>query len=239
LRSLRRHGVRPAILHFHLRTNVSSADIYGRALDATAEMAGALGFAPRVVNCGGGFPPPFVLDRNGRRLDRHFSLAAMSRVYERALRRFPEAREIWLENGRWLCARSGVLVVRVLDAKQRRGLRHLICDGGRTLHALVAGWESHELLPLRRCRGRRVLTGVVGPTCMAFDQLARRPMHAALRAGDLLVWFDAGAYHLQWQTRFSHGLCPVLWHERGRIRQVREAEDFGGWWKPFRASSRT
>ncbi len=137
-----------------------------------------------------------------------------------------EAQELWLENGRWLSARSGVLVVKILDVKERRGMRQLICDGGRTMNALVSVWEQHELLPLARRRGPNMLTAVHGPTCMAFDQLARKPLPASLRPGDHLLWFDAGAYHLPWETRFSHGLAEVWWHEGEKLVRVRPAESF-------------
>lgn len=53
------------------------------------------------------------------------------------------------------------------------------------------------------------MTSVHGPTCMAFDTLARRPMAVSLGPGDVLIWLDAGAYHLPWETRFSHELAEV------------------------------
>lgn len=231
LRVLRRRGIQPSMIHFHLRTNVGSAGVYQRALEAAAQMAQLLGLGPAIVNCGGGFPAPNVGNTEGLALDRAFRLGEMRRLYRSITTLFPSVREIWLENGRWLCARSGVLVTRVLDLKCRRGVRHLVCDGGRTMNAMLAAWEEHEIKFLPERRGRRIPTIVVGPTCMAYDVLARRPMPRALRAGDLLLWLDAGAYHLQWQTRFSHGLCPVFWHERDRLTLVRDQEPFASWWK--------
>jgi diaminopimelate decarboxylase len=251
--ALKQAGVEPQIAHFHLRTNVASPASYQRAFDTLAQMCRQLGFAPRFVDCGGGFPPPHVLARTGRPLDARFNLERMARVCERAFGLFPGMAELWLENGRWLAARSGVLVVRILDVKERRGMRHLICDGGRTGQALVSNWEMHEMmaLPMNRRRGREslilspsqvgdslrrllrddwVLTTVTGPTCMAFDQLARRPLPRSLRAGDHLLWLEAGAYHLPWETRFSHGLCAALWHDGRRTRCVRPGESFETWW---------
>jgi diaminopimelate decarboxylase len=232
-KELKRSKVVPQIMHLHLRTNVASAAIYVRALAHAAEMCRNAGFSPKFMDCGGGFPPPHVLTREGRRIDAIFSLRQMAAVYAQAFRLFPSARELWLENGRWLSARSGVLVVRILDVKERRGMRHLICDGGRTLNALVSTWEAHELLTLPARGGPKCPTTVTGPTCMAFDQLARRPLPRSLRPGDHLIWLEAGAYHLSWETRFSHGLAAVLWHDGRRVRLVRRREPFRSWWEQW------
>ena len=234
IRRLKRAGARIETTHFHLRTNVASAAVYERALKEASEVWRAAGFSPRYVDCGGGFPPPHVRTRGGQAVNAMFDFSEMKRGYERALKLFPDAREIWLENGRWLSARSGVLVVRVLDRKQRGAVRSLICDGGRTMNALISNWEIHDLFTIPRRSGQEITTTVNGPTCMAFDQLARLPLPDSLRAGDHIVWLDAGAYHLPWETRFSHGLATVLWHDGQKTRVVRPRESFSAWWSQWR-----
>lgn len=234
IQRLKRAGVRVETIHFHLRTNVASASVYERALTEAAEICRAARFSPLHVDCGGGFPPPDVWTRGGQAVDASFSLSEMAKVYERALRMFPGAPQLWLENGRWMSARSGVLVVKILDVKERKGVRNLICDGGRTLNALVSNWENHEMFTLPERRGLATLTTVNGPTCMAFDQLARTELPRSLRAGDRLVWMEAGAYHLPWETRFSHGQAAVLWHDGKKTRCVRPQEKFAEWWGQWR-----
>ena len=109
-------------------------------------------------------------------------------------------------------------------------MRQLICDGGKTTNALVATWEDHALIPLAPHEGETCLTTVNGPTCMAFDQLARRELPRGLSVGDYLIWMEAGAYHLPWETRFSHGLAAVHWHDGRRVSLVRAREEFPQWW---------
>jgi len=208
-------------LHFHLRTNIESPRVYEQALNETAAFCRSAGLSPDYVDCGGGYPAPYVLTRRGKRLDADFNLSEMAQVYGRALRLFPALRQLWLENGRWLTARSGVLVVKILQTKERPALRSLICDGGRTMNALVSLWEQHALWPLPNRSGPATLTAVNGPTCMAFDQLARLPLSRRLRPGDHLVWMDAGAYHLPWETEFSHPLATIFWHDGKHVRRVR------------------
>ncbi len=231
VRRLKRAGLAVETLHFHLRTNIAEAGCYARALDEVSSFATSAGLTPRFLDLGGGLPPRHALSRGGKRLDAGFSLEKFALAVRQAVKKFPSVEQVWLENGRFVTAGSGVLVVRVLDVKARRGLRQLICDGGRTLNALVSMWEQHELLPLAQRKGAEVLTAVYGPTCMAFDQFARKPLPASIRAGDCLLWFDAGAYHLPWETRFSHGLSEIWWHEggptTGQLARVRAAERFG------------
>lgn len=230
LRQARRAGLPFETLHFHLRTNVAKAAVYERALGEAHDFCRAAGWWPQFLDCGGGLPPRHTLDPAGRSFAADFSLAELRDGLRRQLPRFPGLRELWLENGRFLSARAGALVVTVLDVKQRASLRQLVCDGGRTMNALVSNWEEHELLALPARRGPMALTAVHGPTCMAFDQLTRRPLPRSLRAGDRLVWLEAGAYHTQWETAFSHGRAAVWWHEQKRLTRAREAESFARWW---------
>lgn len=223
VRKLRRAGLPVETLHFHLRTNVAGPDCYARALAEVADFVAAAGLGPKHLDIGGGLPPPHVLSRAGKRLDAGISVASLAQTVRRALKRLPSVEQVWLENGRFVSAGSGLLAVRVLEVKERPRVRQLICDGGRTLNALVSVWEQHELVPLRAVGGPETLTAVHGPTCMAFDQLARKEMPLAIRAGEVLLWLEAGAYHLPWETRFSHGLAEVWWHDNGSTKCVRPA----------------
>ena len=82
-------------------------------------------------------------------------------------------------------------------------------------------------------------TAVRGPTCMAFDQLARRPMTSSLRPGDHLMWFEAGAYHLSLETRFSRGHAEAWWHDDGKPERRRHAGTFEEFWnEPPKSGSR-
>jgi diaminopimelate decarboxylase len=236
LEKLLRAKARIETVQFHLRTNIPSAQIYVRAIAEVAKICRAAKFAPQFLDLGGGVPVRHVLSRGGKVYDGEFGLRSFAKMLRQSAKLFSGLREIWLENGRFVSAGSGALVVKILDVKERRGLRQLICDGGRTLHALVSNWEQHELISLPRRSGPCALTAVYGPTCMAFDRLACRPLPRSLRAGDRLLWLDAGAYHLPWETRFSHDLAAVLWHDGRKINVVRERGDFERWRRQWRWS---
>lgn len=234
LKKLLRAKARVEMVHFHLRTNVSSVQIYERAIAEVAEICRAAKFSPLHLDIGGGVPVRHVLSRGGKVYDGEFGMRSFAQTLRQAVKLFPSLREIWLESGRFVCAGSGVLAVKILDVKERRGLRQLICDGGRTMNALTSIWEQHALLILPERSGAETLTAVHGPTCMAFDQLARIPLPRSLRAGDHLVWLDAGAYHIPWETRFSHGHAAVCWHDEHGLRLVRERQCFENFWNQWK-----
>jgi diaminopimelate decarboxylase len=221
-------------VHFHLRSNISSVKIYERAIAEVAAICQAANFSPRHLDIGGGVPVRNILTRSGKVFDGEFGLRSFAETLRQSVKLFPDLRELWLENGRFLSSGCGVLVVKILDVKERRGLRQFICDGGRTMNALHSLWEQHALIPLWEHGGELALTVVHGPTCMAFDQLARIQLPRSLQAGDYLLWLDAGSYHLPWETRFSHGHAAVCWHDESGMHLVRESQSFANHWSQWK-----
>lgn len=146
---LRQHGLELSCIHMHLRSNVRLATLE-TALDELLEAIQALNIRPRVLDVGGGLAARDIsLPAQTNDLVTKSTLRGICR---RTLDRIPSVEELWLENGRHLLSSSGVLVIRVNDVKEHGGLRHLICDGGRTNHALVSDWECHTIstIPARK-----------------------------------------------------------------------------------------
>ena len=213
---LREHDVAAEILHVHLRSNVPAADLYRGALSEMAAAARVARLAPVAVDLGGGLPEKMVgiEDDEATRCD----ISEFAGVLADVRAAVPSARAIWLENGRHLLGAAGVLVLTVQDVKRIHGWRFLICDGGRTNQALESDGSRHGIALLDRSRrnARTEPTVICGPTCMAYDWLLRGEFAAEVRSGDRLVYFNAGAYHLSWESRFSHGLCRIVWTDDGR-----------------------
>lgn len=222
-RLLRDHGVAIDILHVHLRSHVPLPALYRRALAELAAIAGRFGITPTAVDLGGGLPEEMIGLDPADRLD----LDAFAAVVAEVGRLVPGAKAVWLENGRHLLGAAGVLVVTVQDVKRIDGRRFLICDGGRTNQALESDGIRHHVAVVGKSAtgGQTEPTVVCGPTCMAYDWLFRGAFPADVAIGDRLVYFNAGAYHLSWESRFSHGLCRVLWTADGRsLAEIRAPE---------------
>ena len=136
LNRLQAAGADVQSVHFHIGQRRDSAHAYARALRHAASVCQAAAFAPRIVDLGGGLPADDDPDWQAARRD----LAAAVRETPTL---FPGLDEIWLENGRSVTHHSAVLAVRILDVKDRDECRYVICDGGRTNHALAADDHPH------------------------------------------------------------------------------------------------
>jgi diaminopimelate decarboxylase len=224
----------PDTVHIHLRSNIPNLAYYRAALEELEIMIGQTTFELKCLDLGGGLPAEGV-----KQLDpawnSTFSLSDLSDLICLFYKKFPSVQEIILENGRFILSGCGVLVITVNDIKEIGGIKYLICDGGRTNHALPSDWEDHNLCILPAREATQVYTAVCGPTCMAFDCIARKKLPADIRVGDKVVWFNAGAYHLSWENRFSQPLARVLWHdEKDNIIEARPTEKFSEWWSRWR-----
>jgi diaminopimelate decarboxylase len=230
LSTLTRGGCLVEGIHFHLGQKTQRAGAYTRGVDHAARICAEARVTPRYVDMGGALPA---------RTEADDALRDLAQAIDRAGAVFgAPLQEVWLENGRFITEASTALLVRVLDVKERDDSRYLICDGGRTNHALAADRGAHPLVILPPRSGAPRLTTICGPTCMTDDVLVRAPLPGDIAPGDLIAWMNAGAYHLPWETRFSHGLCAVVWvGADGTMTLARAHESPASWATRWRSTA--
>jgi len=103
---------------------------------------------------------------------------------------------IYLEPGRMIAGNAGILVTRVLYAKDGAGRRFTIVDAAMNDLIRPTLYEAyHEVWPVDGSRaGPLVLQDIVGPVCETGDYLALERELPAFAEGDLLAVMTAGAY---------------------------------------------
>jgi diaminopimelate decarboxylase len=189
--------------HIYAGSQALDAEAIVATQDATLALAGRLaeaaGAMPPVVNLGGGFGVPYFA--NDRAVDVERIGAALGKAIAGSALQAAGTR-FAIELGRWLVAEAGVYLTRVVDVKDSRGERFVVCDGGlnhqlaasgnfgtvvrRNYPIAVAGrmGEAAETTPV----------SVVGPLCTPLDRLGDQVALPPVEAGDLIAVFLAGAY---------------------------------------------
>lgn len=233
IKILRNNFLIPNIIHFHCRTMIPNSSYYYEAINETAEFCKDLKLYPKIIDIGGGLPVSTTKYRSEKsdNIDINDFTYKISKFVKEKI---PSVEKLWMENGRYLTASSSILILRILDIKDRNNTRYLICDGGRINHAMVSDWECHQLETYSKKSNKNkntCFTTICGPTCMAYDFLQRQQLPLDLEIGDLVIWHDAGAYHIPWETRFSGGLAQVIWCDnKNNLKLIRYRESFKKWW---------
>jgi len=180
-------------------------------LDFSRTTAAAHGVDLRMVDAGGGLGVSFD---GGPELD----VAALGRGI--ATLEPPPGVRLILEPGRWIVAPCGWYAAPVTDVKHSRGTCFAVLRGGIHHFALPASWDLvHRVcvVPVEaweagtaRPEVRHGTVSVVGELCTPEDALAHHVAVDRLRAGDVVVFPDAGSYGWEFALQQFLGHPPAL-----------------------------
>ena len=103
---------------------------------------------------------------------------------------------LWIEPGRFLVARAGVLLARVTQVKQKADLTYVGVETGMNSLIRPALYGAyHEIVNLTRLdEPRTEVAHVVGPICESGDTLGYARSLPATGEGDVLLVATVGAY---------------------------------------------
>jgi diaminopimelate decarboxylase/aspartate kinase len=157
--------------------------------------------AGRLLSAAERFPDVEVLDLGGGLgvgelpQDPALDVERLGELLLEVRRGFPRYR-LWLEPGRYLVARAGVLLTRVTQLKGKGASRFVGVDTGMNSlirPALYGAW--HEIVNLTRLDEPASETAdVVGPICESGDVLGAERRLPVCAEGDVLLVAHAGAY---------------------------------------------
>jgi diaminopimelate decarboxylase len=112
--------------------------------------------------------------------------------------------EIVLEPGRSITANAGLLLARVLFAKENDEKRFVIVDAAMNDLIRPALYQAYQPIePVGPARGDARSVDVVGPVCESADFLARERALPPLEPGDLLAVRSAGAYGFAMSSNYN------------------------------------
>lgn len=171
------------------------------ALEKTVELVLAVADSTNlkcsVINLGGGLGIPYF---PGEKPLEHTQLSdSYSQAVERLSQELDDP-ELIIELGRYLVGEAGIYVCKVIDVKESRGTRFVVCDGGLHHHLAVTGnfgqilRKNYPVVGVERGNGETETVTVVGPLCTPLDLLADKMPLNRLQEGSLIAVLQSGAY---------------------------------------------
>jgi diaminopimelate decarboxylase/aspartate kinase len=181
-------GVRVTGLHAHTGSGIFNVANWTETGALLADLA--LRFPHvAVVDLGGGIGVPEQLGHG------EIDLGELDRGVAELARRFPHI-EFWMEPGRFLVAKAGVLVAVVTQLKTKGDIQYVgIATGMNSLIRPALYGSHHDIRNLTRLDeplSHRV--NVVGPICETADQFGADRWLPRTQEGDVLLIATCGAY---------------------------------------------
>jgi diaminopimelate decarboxylase len=217
-------GLEPAGVSVHIGSQIRAVEPFHQALlrvRALVEELRSDGHNIRYVDGGGGFGIEYT--------NAAFDPAASIAEYGTAIRSVLDGlnAHLLLEPGRFLVAQAGALLTRVLYTKQNGTKHFVITDAAMNDLLRPALYQAHhEILPVFADAARPNQTAdIVGPVCESGDFFARDRTTPELRAGDLAVLLDAGAYGMSLASHYNTRVHPAeVLIDAGQPRLIRRRE---------------
>jgi len=190
-------GVRVTGLHSHTGSGIFDVANWTETGALLAALAARFPHVT-VVNLGGGIGVPEQLghgDIDLGKLDR--GVAALAREFPRI--------EFWMEPGRFLVAKAGVLVAVVTQLKGKGDVQYVgLATGMNSLIRPALYGAHHDIRNLTRLdEPMTTQVTVVGPICETADQLGSDRWLPQTREGDVLLIATCGAYGYAMSSHYN------------------------------------
>lgn len=175
-------------IHAHSGSGVQDPETWKTVAGTLAEVAQRFP-AVRTIDLGGGLGIP---EKPG---DKDFDLARLDEALGEIRVAYPQF-ELWLEPGRYLVARAGVLLTHVTQVKGKGDMRYIgVGVGMNTLIRPALYGSYHEIVNLTRAGEPATETvTVVGPICETGDRLGSDRLLPPSSENDVILIANTGAY---------------------------------------------
>jgi len=207
----------------HIGSQIVSLDPFRRALSRLSVYVNELrkaGIQLQYLDFGGGLGVRYTIEKIPPR-------QLYARMVARALR--PLGLHLLLEPGRTIIGPAGVLLTRVLYVKENRGKTFVVVDSA--MNDLMRPALYGAIHPITRItrnsenRSDRRRVDVVGPVCETGDCFLHDWPLGAVKAGDVLAIWVAGAYGMSQTSNYNARRRPAeVLVEKNRCRTIRRRE---------------
>lgn len=211
-------------LHAHIGSQLTDVTPFVAALKKVLTMVQTLteqGIPIRYLNIGGGLGITYSDETPPEPKDLAEAISPLVRDLKCVL---------IMEPGRVIVGNAGVLITKVLYAKDGEAKRFLIVDAAMNDLIRPSLYDAyHDIRPLSETvmHAAKKTVDVVGPVCESGDFLAKDRLMPDMNAGDLMAVMSAGAYGFVMSSNYnSRPRVPeVLVHE-GQIHVIRSRESY-------------
>jgi diaminopimelate decarboxylase len=197
--------------HCHIGSQINDTAGYEatarKMLAFVRDLRESLGLALDFVDLGGGLAVPYRDGDAGMSPER--LAAALRPIWKEGVERAGYEPALWLEPGRSLVASSGFLIARVNTVKKTPVKTFVNVDAGSNTLLRPALYDAFHRVRVVGAAGAPELLDVAGDVCETGDILAPERVLPLPKAGDHVVFLDAGAYGFAMASTYNARPLPA------------------------------
>ena len=211
-------------LHIHTGSDIKDVDTFVKGIGVLFDIIPKFSELGS-IDLGGGFKVPY---QDG---DTETDIALLAQKVNEAFRNHPNPNgkhlQVWFEPGKFLVSGAGYLVTEVNVLKETEATRFAGINSGFNHLIRPMFYEAyHRIENISNPTGPVKEYAVVGNICET-DTFAWDRSLNEVREGDLLVFYNAGAYGFEMSSNFNSRFKPAeVMVENGKARLVRRRDEF-------------
>lgn len=188
----------------HVGSQIHEISIFEKifkAMKDAAEIALSAGVELEYVDLGGGLGVNYEKDQNA------ININDLKKLIIKFFGDVPY--KISFEPGRYLVAKSGIIITKILTVKENGGINFLITDAGmQTLIRPAMYGALHRIEVLNDITKKNIKYTVAGPICESSDILAKDIILPKQKINNYLAIHDTGAYGATMASNYNSRGIP-------------------------------
>ena len=198
--------IRVIALHIHTGSDIKDADVFVHGIKVLHDLVPHFPHL-EVIDLGGGFKVPYEPD--DEETDIGWIAGKLKKFLESHLFKDGRTFQLWFEPGKYLVSECGYLVTEVNVLKD---------NGAQTFAGVNSGLNHlirpmmydayHHIVNISNPEGEEKVYTVTGYICETDTFASDRLLHE-IREGDLLVFYNAGAYGFEMSSSYNSRYRPA------------------------------
>lgn len=211
-------------LHIHTGSDIKDPDVFIAGIKVLAELVPHFPDL-QVIDLGGGFKVPYEPD--GEATDLEAIGKKLKSYLETHLFQSGKKYQLWFEPGKFMVSESGYLITKVNVLKESHSV--VIAGVNSGLNHLIRPmfYEAyHHIVNISNPAGEEKIYTVTGYICETDTFASDRKLHE-VREGDLLVFYNAGAYGFEMSSNYNSRYRPAeVFFNNGKAKLIRKREEW-------------
>ncbi|MBL7732984.1 MAG: diaminopimelate decarboxylase [Chitinophagaceae bacterium] len=217
------NGIFIRTLHIHTGSDIKDADVFVQGMEVLFEL---LPHFPEleVIDLGGGFKVPYQPGET------ETDIVLLAQKISDAFAAHPQAAgqrfKLWFEPGKYLVSQCGYLLTEVTVLKDTGAITFAAVNSGLNHLIRPMMYDAyHHIENISNPGGPEKVYTVTGNICETDTFAADRPLNE-IREGDILAFYNAGAYGFEMASNYNSRFKPAeVLYQEGKPRLIRRRDE--------------